>query len=251
VDRLISWYRLTSSSGAVVALVAANLVPLFGVLFLSWSVWNILIIYWLENGIVGAFNVLKMAYARGDETDAPSAVQLRIAGKPPSMTGKVALIPFFIVHYGLFWFVHGVFVLTMPFFTSLTANVTGGGFDPTGPFIPLDPAGGGFQASPAADLATVAFAVLALTVSHGLSFWWNYLVRGEYRRTTVGRQMFAPYPRLALLHLTIIIGGIAISMFGAPVLAIVILVGLKTLMDVGFHLAEHRKIDTDVPTIPD
>ena len=65
VERILAWYRVGSSVGAVVALIVANLVPLIGVLFLGWSVWNILIVYWLENGIVGAFNVLKMATAQG------------------------------------------------------------------------------------------------------------------------------------------------------------------------------------------
>ena len=53
-----------SSVGAVVALVVANAIPLIGVLFFGWSVWTILIVYWLENGIVGVFNVLKMARPR-------------------------------------------------------------------------------------------------------------------------------------------------------------------------------------------
>ena len=53
VERLLAWYRLTSSVGAVVALVVANAIPLVGVLFLGWNVWNILVVYWLENGIVG------------------------------------------------------------------------------------------------------------------------------------------------------------------------------------------------------
>jgi hypothetical protein len=53
--------------------------------------------------------------------------------------------------------------------------------------------------------------------------------------------MFAPYGRLVVLHITIIFGGIAISTTGAPVAAIAILVVLKTILDLGFHLAEHRK----------
>ena len=53
VERILAWYRVTSSVGAVVALVVANAMPLLGVLFLGWSVWTILIVYWLENGIVG------------------------------------------------------------------------------------------------------------------------------------------------------------------------------------------------------
>ena len=65
IERILAWYRVGSSVGAVVALIVANLIPLIGVLFFGWSVWNILIVYWLENGIVGVFNVLKMATAQG------------------------------------------------------------------------------------------------------------------------------------------------------------------------------------------
>ena len=73
-----------------------------------------------------------------------------------------------------------------------------------------------------------------------MSFWFNYLGRGEYRRTSASTQMFAPYGRLAVLHITIIFGGMAIAFTGAPAAAVAILVVLKTAMDVGFHLAEHR-----------
>ena len=52
---------------ALVALIVANAIPLFGVLFLGWNVWTILIVYWLENGIVGVFNVLKMLRAEGPD----------------------------------------------------------------------------------------------------------------------------------------------------------------------------------------
>jgi hypothetical protein len=44
VERILAWYRVGSSVGAVVALVVANAIPLLGVLFLGWSVWNILVI---------------------------------------------------------------------------------------------------------------------------------------------------------------------------------------------------------------
>ena len=54
--------------------------------------------------------------------------------------------------------------------------------------------------------------------------------------------MFSPYGRLVVLHVTIIFGAIAISMTGAPVAAIVILVVLKTLLDLGLHLREHRRL---------
>ena len=71
MERLVGWYRVASSTGAVVALIVANAIPLFGALFLGWNVWLILIVYWLENGIVGFFNVLKILRAEGPDPVRP------------------------------------------------------------------------------------------------------------------------------------------------------------------------------------
>jgi hypothetical protein len=220
MERIFAWYRVGSSYGALIALIVANAIPLIGVLFLGWSVWNILVIYWLENGIVGAFNVLKMARSDGS---APSAATFMVNGQPATTMTKVALIPFFVMHYGIFWFVHGIFVLTLPAFLSLGLR--------EGPGLDLDP-------------GAVLFAAVALAISHGLSYWWNFLRGGEYRRVTPAQLMFAPYRRLIALHLTIIFGAIAVMFTGAPVAAVAILVAVKTILDVGLHLAEHRTAAT-------
>lgn len=218
MDRILAWYRVGSSYGAVAALIAANAIPLIGVLVLGWSVWNILVIYWLENGIVGAFNVLKMARAEG--TAAGPGPTFLVTGQPATSMSKLGLIPFFVMHYGIFWFVHGIFVLTLPAFLSLSPGSGGPGMS--------------LEAGP------VILAALALAVSHGLSYWWNFLRGGEYQRATPTSLMFAPYRRLIALHLTIIFGAMAVMFTGAPVTAVAILVGIKTLLDLGLHLAEHR-----------
>jgi Family of unknown function (DUF6498) len=230
VERILAWYRVGSSVGAVVALVVANAIPLIGVLFLGWSVWNILVIYWLENGIVGAFNVLKMARADGSAVDDPLAVTMLVNGRPAAGLVKFAIIPFFVVHYGLFWVVHGVFVLTLPLFASLSGESFGTSMTLSG--------------------GSITFAVIALAVSHGLSFWWNFLRGGEYRRTTAAGLMFAPYRRLIALHLTIIFGALAILVTGAPAAAIAVLVAVKILLDLGLHLAEHRPGTQVAPSAP-
>jgi uncharacterized protein DUF6498 len=215
VDRILAWYRLGSSVGAVVALLVANLIPLIGVLFFGWSVWNILVIYWLENGIVGVINILKMSTATGDATT--PGMTLTVNGKPASSMTKVGLVPFFVIHYGIFWFVHGIFVLTLPAFFSLMSD-----------------------SAMTLDLGPVLFAAAALAISHGLSFWWNFLHGGEYRRTTAAALMFAPYKRLFALHITIIFGAFAVMFTGAPAAAVAVLVAIKTAIDVALHLAEHR-----------
>ena len=215
MDRIVAWYRLGSSIWAVVALVVANLIPLIGVLFFGWSVWNILVIYWLENGIVGLINVLKMSVATGDEVT--PGMTFMVNGRPATSATKMGLIPFFIVHYGIFWFVHGIFVLTLPAFFSLMSD--------DGMTL---------------DLGPVVFAALGLAISHGLSFWWNFLHGGEYRRTAAAALMFAPYKRLVALHITIIFGAFAVMFTGAPAAAVAVLVAIKTAIDLGLHLAEHR-----------
>ncbi len=220
MQRFLAWYAVTSSVGAVVALVVANAIPLVGVLFLGWSVWTILIVYWLENGIVGGFNVLKMLKAEGD--DDGSAASWSINGRPAASMAKAGLIPFFVMHYGLFWAVHGIFVFTLPLFAGLGMN--------------------GSDMGPAPDFWTILFAVAALFISHGVSYLFNYIGSGEYKRTSPVGQMFAPYGRLVVLHVTIIFGAIAISTTGAPVAAIVVLVVLKTALDLGLHLREHRRL---------
>ena len=215
MDRILAWYRLGSSIGAIAALVVANLIPLIGVLFFGWGVWNILVIYWLENGIVGVINILKMSTATGEET--ASGVTFMVNGRPASTVTKVGLIPFFIVHYGIFWFVHGIFVLTLPAFFSLMSD-----------------------SAMTLDVGPVLFAAAGLAISHGLSFWWNFLHGGEYRRTAAAALMFAPYRRLVALHITIIFGAFAVMFTGAPAAAVAVLVAIKTAIDLGLHLAEHR-----------
>ena len=220
MERLLAWYTVTSSIGAVVALVVANAVPLIGVLFFSWSVWTILIVYWLENGIVGAFNVLKMLHAEGGDDGVASGWSIN--GRPAASMARAGLVPFFIMHYGLFWVVHGVFVFALPLFASFGSD---------------DP-----DIGPGPDPWTIGLAIIALFISHGLSYWFNFIGSGEYKRVTPIGQMFAPYGRLVVLHMTIIFGAIQTAVTGAPVAAVAVLVALKTALDLALHLREHRRL---------
>lgn len=54
-----------STLSALVALVGANLLPLAGVLFGGWTVWEVLIVYWIESGIVGLFSELRILLVDG------------------------------------------------------------------------------------------------------------------------------------------------------------------------------------------
>ncbi len=210
----------------VLALLAANVIPLVGVLFLNWSVVYIVLLYWAENLAVGFYNVLKMAF-----------VKVR---HPIEHLGKLFLIPFFIIHYGGFTGVHGFFILAMfskgeqgpPMsgdeawpcflvFVQMLYNVV------RHIMLTIPP--------------TVRLGVLSLFASHGVSFVYNYLLKGEYSRTNPRDLMGQPYARVFVMHITILGGGFLSMALGSPTAFLLVLVFLKTAIDVKFHLREHKK----------
>ena len=210
VRRILVARELAGSAPvAVLLLIGANLIPLAGVLFFGWDLMTILVAYWLENGIVGLFNVLRLALAAGGQQSGPGSGSL-------ASSAKVALIPFFVMHYGIFWLVHGAFVFVLPGLAGESEE--------------LGPAFG-----------YVALATLALALSHGASFVTNYIGRGEYRRASVDALFLAPYGRVVVLHLTVLLGGFLILESGGPAAVVALLVVLKTAIDLLFHLREHRR----------
>jgi hypothetical protein len=56
----LDWRQIDFTKPSVVSLIIANLIPLLGVLWLGWSTFAIVVIYWAECIILGAINVLKM-----------------------------------------------------------------------------------------------------------------------------------------------------------------------------------------------
>lgn len=205
VDALrIAWQR--SSSLAIVALLAANLLPLIAVLNGAWSLFSVMYLYWMESGIIGGYNVLKMALAQGHKS---------------SVVSKLLLIPFFIVHYGIFWFVHGVFVFVL---------FSGQGMRD-------------FQLEQLAQVPPTLWGALGLLwLSHGTSFINNYLMRQEYQHATPGQLMQQPYSRVLILHVVVLAGGFVVRSLGQPIAALVLLTMLKTAFDLGAHLREHRRL---------
>jgi hypothetical protein len=192
-------------------LVLANLVPLYGVLAWGWEVFPLLVLFWAENVIVGLLNVARM---------------LAVDPADPLLWGaKLFLVPFFCVHYGMFTAGHGIFVLSGMF---------GGAYKVQG-FNPLGAALDAFR-----ELGLWLPAGI-LAASHLFSFLWNYLYRGEFRRAELKALMHKPYTRVILLHVTILFGGMAALALGSPVWALVLLIALKTLIDVVAHAREHRK----------
>lgn len=257
--------QLGGVSASAVVLVGANLLPLIGVFAWGWDVLNVVALYWLENVIIGAINVLKMLCSAPDgrQLNLASVLRKRIAAKQAELTAeesqqvataaqllgaagakigvfnhasKLFLVPFFVLHYGFFCLGHGIFV-----FTLLGNRSSGGGFMPGGLRLP-DLSSSFFDLVEAAVAVGGIWAALALGVSHLHSFFVNYLGKGEFRRTAAAVLMIAPYGRVIVLHLAILFGGFVVEALGSPAFLLVLLICGKIALDWAFHRRAHRKL---------
>src|SRR3989344_2990629 len=88
--------ELSKFRWSLLALVLANLVPLFGVLWLDWKIFPILLFYWLENVAIWVFNPVKMMLV------------LR-SGRAERISQSL----FFAIHFGGFTAAHGLFLFVL------------------------------------------------------------------------------------------------------------------------------------------
>lgn len=229
VVRVLRWLSVGPDTAA--ALVLANLVPLVGVVAFGWSVMTILVVYWLESGVIGLLNIPKLAMARGAVEVQAGEARLSFPILTGGLSRVLALafaIPFFVVHYGIFWFGHGLVVFLLP--AMARAASAPDLAEATDPF-----------ALAGVEPSVVLSAAGVLLVSHLVSFWRNFVRRREYLRVSPTAQMAAPYGRVIVMHLTILAGGFLSLAIGSPIGALVILVVLKTALDLRAHLRAHAE----------
>ena len=70
-------------------LIAANLLPVAGVLWLDWDVFGLLLLFWFENVVIGIYGIARIILSGADRVSDDLIAPL-----------------FFLAHYGLFMFVH-------------------------------------------------------------------------------------------------------------------------------------------------
>ena len=186
----------------VAVLIAANLVPVFGVLVWQWDVFSILLLFWCENVAIGVFGIVRTA----------------IAGQGTRKLGGLFLAAFFSVHYGGFMFGH-LMVLISLFGNDVSVHEV---------FMSLD--------------RWTWIAIAALFISHAWSFVQNFLGQHEYELLQPMGAMSMPYKRMAITHVALILGGFLLTSLDEPIAGLLLLVGMKIALDVIFHRKEHVQL---------
>jgi hypothetical protein len=211
---------------SLAALIGANLIPFIGIFVFHWDVKFIVLLYWIENLIAGFYNILKMAFLKMDQA----------AGN----LGKLFIIPFFCVHYGGFCAVHGFFLIH--FFK------IGSGLSPFGdsnkwwgPLIFIQLLYSVIARIWSSKPPEMIWAVIGLTVSHGVSFLENYILGQEYKTSSLKKLMHQPYQRIIVMHIAILAGGIFVMKLDSPLPLMIILVLLKITFDLHLHNKSHTE----------
>jgi hypothetical protein len=211
---------------SAILLIVVNLVPLYGVLYQGWQQGYILMLYWGETLIVGFYNVFRMLLVQNVDTS-----KIEINGEIPVFNTKtlissykIQLISFFIMHFGFFCLIHGIFLIQIAkidikrFLHENTVNAS------------------------INSVILLLIPIIGLFISHGFSFVSNYIVRKEYKRQTLNVLMFKPYTRIVVTHFTILFGALVSSKLSSQLGPLVLMIILKTFLDLLSHIFAHKNL---------
>lgn len=199
---------------SLAALLLANAVPLAGVLFLRWDVFELFALYWSESVVIGGCTVLRLV----------SQPRANGRWRPRDAVSGLFLGAMFCLHYGLFLFAHAI----------LIGRLFGRG----------DGASHGLEAC-ALLLHTAAsssggLGLWALVASHGIAFVADDRPRRRAAET-IGRTMTRPYSRVVAMHGTLLAGGMLARTAGAGPWLLALLVLAKVAVDAAVYTREFRR----------
>lgn len=202
-------------------LILSNLVPLAGLLWWGWDAFVLLCLYCLETGVIGFWTILRVATMSRDQGSATRR----------SIASTLALSGFFTVHAGLFMTVHMLFIFV------LFAGPWEGKIHDARDFIRLVVIGMGLW-----------LPLLALFVGQGAIFIndaVNRFVFARVQQTQVdtGEVMGNFYKRIVILHLALM-GGAFISQMIGRTAPLIVLVLLKTALEIRFQMKLRKEAAT-------
>lgn len=217
------------SRTGLVALVVANLFVALQTLRHEWGYYEAMLVFWVEVMILGAFNVLRLLIVGvfgAEPLGSWAARWVDLGSRLNRLFDTVIGVGFFVVKFGGFSLVIGLFIVLLP--ALLTPESESGGVSV---HRALSAAGPGLL---------VAAAVLA--VSHAISFARDFVVGREYQRLTLMSLAFRPYARMSLVAGVLLVGILAARMLpglGHETTFAVVMVLLKLGADAVSHSLDH------------
>jgi hypothetical protein len=189
------------SDRSLTFLLFTNLAVLVCAVLLHWHATDLLWICWGQSAIIGYYNVHRIVDLDRFSTD--SFVGSIRSLEPTGETQRCAAVCFALI-YGLSQLIYGVFLLIT------------------------------FRIHPDFPLAGVLACTLAFWFTHRYSYHYNR--ERDLDVPNIGTLMFFPYVRIIPMNLVILLG---VRYVGDDMLALALLLIIKTSVDVTTHIIEH------------
>jgi len=212
------------SNLSLLALIAANFVPLIGALFFNWDAVLVLALFWIENLIIGAFNVAK----------------LLTIGAVKREFKSFFLCAFFVFHYGAFCSVHGVILWDILGLDEIDKTLYFAS-ESMGVLELFSEGAVVFFAFIDKFQPQIYLGIAALCLSHLVSFLENFILQGGVFKTEPRDLMAKPYAQILILHAGLIFGAAAVEKFGSPIWLLLIILVFKLVVDIVLFRRRRRK----------
>ncbi|MBF6606654.1 MAG: hypothetical protein IVW53_13870 [Chloroflexi bacterium] len=205
--------------------IVGNLVPLIGVLLFGWDLPSIVVMYWIETGVGGLVNVLRIrkSMALGPPTvNADGSIERPIVRAALSGSWRLPLI--WLVAYGIFWAILGPFVI----------QIANGGF--------YEGASQTGWSGVSADV--IAWGTVSLVGGQVGTYTLDYVIGRRYLTVTPLELLRDPFVRIFIILATIAVGGVGIALLGSPVGFLAAMVVAKTIVEFWFTRPARAAIST-------
>lgn len=196
-------------------LLALNLIPLLGVIFFEWDIFTVILLFWLENAVIGIFNCLKIVGCKGSKSGKPQV---------KAWHANLGMAFFFLVHYGFFTTGHGLVILDI-FVKDFKGDIWQvwswvyhwlGAIDGV--------------------LWLGVIALVGYWLFDFIQFWLH-----ERQTKNANKQMMEPYSRILIAHLVLLFGAFVVSRFGYELAIVALMVVVKTFINYQDALKKQTK----------
>jgi len=192
----------------VLFLILSNLYPIYAVYNNEITAFSVVVLYILETLIVTFYTILKAKKLKNDGFSKHDPLWLFILAYAV-MT--FATLGFFLVFIGIYLSQAENPISVWSFFNASLWN-----------------------------------GLLLLLFSHGVSYYFNYILKKEYLHTTFDNLFSTPYQRVVAQQITIIVGGVVLGIVNGAFAFMAVLIIVKITLDIKAHIKSHKIISSIV-----
>lgn len=215
-------------------IVILHLIPLFGVFFLDWDAYTVVVLYFIETIYIGFFTFIKLLLSDANPTNEELKHQVkslfgnlmkdentldsfkRDTNLYGSFGSKMGLGLFFLVHYNFFIIGQSVFI----------TSVFGGDFGLFSGIFAMINHVFGQPGSPIFYMAVFMF------LHVGFREYYGYIWNNDFKRLHPLIIMFQPYSRILIQQFVVIFGGMVAMFLKAAVPFVILLSIFKITTDI-------------------